>query len=186
MVKGFCIGVMCLVAGPVLADPMTHVAAAKLMFAPSGVQVSLVPGAALPKEQAGPLKTVLAQQPYYGAAALSPDEGLMSEATIFVGNFHSADMASQAALVQCNAKRKGKTACVIVATVAPKGWKARPLQLSQAATAGLKTGYPKVGGGMAISAATGDWALAGDAATALANCKASKDKPKDCALVIEN
>ena len=174
-----------LVAGAAGADPVTGKAAAKMLFSPKAVQVVINSAAGLPKDMAGALKTVLASQPAYGAAAISPDEGLMSEATIFVGNYHDAASAGLAAVKQCDAKRKGKTACVVAATVLPKGWKAQPVQLSGDATAGFLASYPKAGGAVATSASTGGWAIDADPKTALADC-AKKSKAKDCAVVIAN
>ena len=79
-----------LMAGAVAADPVTGKAAKAMLFSTTAVQVVINTNAGLPKNMAGALKTVLAGQPAYGAAAISPDEGLMSDATIFVGNFHDA------------------------------------------------------------------------------------------------
>ena len=171
-------------AGPVMAEPVTGPVAKAQLFG-AVADVRLVEGT-LPKDQAAALKTVLAGQPYYGAAALSPDDGLMSEATVLLANYHDISSASKAALAQCDAKRKGKTPCVIAATVQPKGWKQRSLQLSVDATNGFKTSYPASGGAVATSAATGAWAVESDAAAALAACEKQAQKPKDCAVVIAN
>ena len=173
-----------LLAGPALADPVTgKVAKGQLFGEVADVRVL---DTTLPKDQAAALNTVLAGQPYYGAAALSPDDGLMSDATVLLANYHDIASASVAALAQCDAKRKGKTPCVIAATVQPKGWKQLSVQLSVDATNGFKTSYPASGGAVATSAATGAWAIGGDGAAALAACKGQKQKPKDCAVVIAN
>ena len=174
-----------LLAGVAAAAPVTGREAAKLLFSPSAVQVLINPAAGLAKNVAGPLKTVLAGQPSYGAAAISPDDGLMSDATIFVGNYHDVGAAGLAAVKQCDAKRTGKTPCVVAATVLPKGWKAQALQLSQAATAGFLASYPKAGGAVATSASTGGWAIGADAKAALTDC-AKKSTAKDCIVVIAN
>ena len=174
-----------LLAGAAYGTPLTGRAAAAMLFSPSAVQVVINAGAGLPKDMAGALKTVLAGQPAYGAAAISPDDGLMSEATIFVGNYHDAVHAGQAAVQQCDAKRKGKTPCVVAATVLPMGWKAQAVQLSQAATAGFIASYPKTGGALATSATTGGWAIGATEPAALADC-AKKSKAKDCSIVIAN
>ena len=173
-----------LLAGAAMAEPVTGKVAKGQIFGTTA-EVKIVDGI-MPKDQAAALKTVLAGQPYYGAAALSPDDGLMSEATVLLANYHDIASASKAALAQCDAKRKGKTPCVIAATVQPKGWKQRQLQLSADATKGFKTSYPASGGALATSATSGGWALGGVGAAALAACAAQGKKPKDCAVVIAN
>ena len=173
-----------LLAGPALAEPVAGKVAKGQLFG-LVADVRVIDGN-LPKDQVAALKTVLAGQPYYGAAALSPDDGLMAEATVLLANYHDVASASKAALAQCDAKRKGKTPCVIAATVQPKGWKQRSVQLSVDATTGFKTSYPGSGGAVATSAATGAWAIGGDATAALAACTKQGQKPKDCAVVIAN
>lgn len=187
MIKCFATGLaLWAAASAALAEPMAGVDAAKLLFSAQGAQVIIAKEANLPAAQATALKTVLSQQPYYSAAAFSPEEGLLTEATAMVGNYHSAESAMAAALAICNTNRKGQTPCIIAATTQPKGWKARPLSLSSEGTNGFKTLYPATGGAMAISAATGAWAIKGDAQSALSACKSSAQKPKDCMVVIEN
>ena len=186
MIKAMAICGAMLAATAAGADPISGREAAKALFAPQGATVIIVREAGLPAAQANALKTVLSQQPYYAAAAFSPDEGLLTEATVMVGNYHNAETAAAVALALCNQNRKGATPCVLAATTQPKGWKQRALSLSSEGTNGFKTLYPASGGAMAVSMATGAWAIMGDAKTALAGCKASTQKPKDCAIVIEN
>ena len=173
-------------ATAVLAEPISGRDAGKALFAPQGAQVIIAKAAGLPAGQANALKTVLSQQPYYAAAAFSPEDGLLTEATAMVGNYHSAETAAVVALALCNKNRKGATPCVLAATTQPKGWKQRALSLSSEGTNGFKTLYPATGGAMAVSMATGAWAIMSDAKAALAGCKASTQKPKDCAVVVEN
>lgn len=168
------------------AEAVTGKAAGKLVFAEAKAEVKLLENVDLPKEQLKAVKSVLAAQPYYGAMAMSPDEGLMSESTVATANFHSTEAAAAAAVAQCNAKKTGATPCVLVAVVQPKGWKARALQLSSEATAGFMAGYPAVGGALAISTATGVWGMGQNAEAALGACAETPAKPKDCAVVIEN
>ena len=67
---------------PALAEPLTGKEAKKLVFAPIVAEVEVMAEAGLPADQAEVLKTVGVSQPYYGAIAIAPDEGLMSEATV--------------------------------------------------------------------------------------------------------
>ena len=168
------------------AEVVAGKAATKLIFAADKAEVRLIDGVDLPKEQVTAVKAVLAAQRYYGAMAMSPDEGLMSESTAATANFHSAEAAAAAALAQCNGKKTGAAPCVLVAVVQPKGWKARALQLSSEATAGFKSGYPAIGGAVAISASTGVWGMGQTSDAALGACADTAAKPKDCAVVIEN
>ena len=168
------------------AEPVAGKAAGKLVFASDTAEVKLMAGVDLPKEQVNAVKSVLAAQPYYGAMAMSPDAGLLSESTVATANFHSVEAAGAAAVAQCNAKKTGAAACIVVAVVQPKGWKARALQLSSEASAGFKAGYPAVGGAVAISAATGVWGMGQNAEAAVQACAGTAAKPKDCAVVVEN
>ena len=180
------IGLSMALSGGAHAEAVTGKAAGKLVFAVDRAEVKLMAGVDLPKEQVNAVKSVLAAQPYYGAMAMSPDEGLMSESTVATANFHSVAAAGAAAVAQCNEKKTGATPCIVVAVVQPKGWKARALQLSSEATAGLKSGYPEIGGALAVSTVTGVWGMGQTAEAALGACAATAAKPKDCAVVVEN
>lgn len=171
------------------ADPITGKAARALLFAPEGAEVELLLPDLLPEAEALALKMVAEAQPYYGAVAISPDEGLMAEATVAAANYHDTNAATLAALAGCDAMRKGAAPCVVVALIRPKGWEPRGLQLSAAATAGFGHDYKGRGGkALAISASTGRWGVAtGDGAgsAAVAACAAMDSPPvADCAVVV--
>jgi hypothetical protein len=152
--------------------------------------VEILPDAPLPQDQAAILATVGAAQPFYGAIAISPDEGLMVEATVAAANHHTTEAASTAALAGCEAKRKGAAPCAIVALIRPEGWEPRPFQLSSGATTGFVDEYLKASGARAFAAspATGLWGVGtGDAAAAdaVAAC-AAKGTAGDCAVVVQD
>lgn len=173
-----------LAATPLSADPVTGKIAKKLIFPVKGVEVELLADTGLAKDQQVVLGMVAEGQPYFGAIAISPDEGLMSEATVAAANHHDTDAASKAALADCNAKKTGKAKCVVVALIRPRGFEARELQMSLAATTGFKADYKPKGSAMALSPSTGAWGIAsgdGAADAALAACAATA---KDCALAI--
>jgi len=167
------------------AEPLTGRAAKKLMFPAKGALVEMRPEAGLSAQDQTVLATVAAQQPYYGAIAISPGEGLMSEATVAAANYHDTAAAGTAALADCNARKKAAPACVIAALIRPEGYEARALQLSLDATAALRKDYGGKGSALAISAATGAWGLGQGAEAAVAAC-AAKAAATDCTVVIEN
>ena len=168
-------------AGHVQAQTVTPDAAAAMLYAPKTAEVELTAPDALPKDQAKVLKMVAMDQPYYGAIAISPDEGLMSEATVAAANYHAVEAASAAALAECNAKKKGAADCVVVAVVRPEGWQAQPAQLSSDATAAFQADPSGV---MAVSAATGSWGKGASAEAAIADCQARNVAAQDCAVLI--
>lgn len=165
------------------ADVVDGKAAKAALFPAVVAEVEILAAAGLPKDQAAALEMVGGQQPYYGAIAISPDDGLMSEATVAAANYHDTDAASAAALADCNAKKTGKTDCVIAALIRPKGWEKRDLQLSSDASAGFTADYKQ--GALAISALTGAWGIGADADAAVKDCASKNDQTKDCAVVIE-
>lgn len=165
-------------------EAVTGDAAAQALYDAKAAEVEMAGQDLLPKDQAKVLKMVARDQPYYAAIAISPDEGLMSEATVALANFHSVEAASTAALAECNARKKGAAECVIAAVVRPEGWQAGAVQLSSDATAAFKSGYE--GGAMAVSDATGSWGIGADDAAAVAACAANNAKATDCAVVIRN
>lgn len=172
---------------PLHAQTLTGEVARAALFAPVAAEVEIMPEAGLPEDQAQVLVTVGEGQLYYGAIAIAPDEGLMSEATVAATNFHDSASAATAALAECNAKKKSATDCVVAAHIRPKGWAEPAFSLSSDATAAFETYDPKTGA-LAISVLTGafgygDGAEAG--ATALAKCAAMNEKATDCALVVE-
>ncbi len=162
---------------------LTGDAVAEGLFDPKAAEVELTPGL-LPKDQSKVLKMVARDQLYYAAIAISPDEGLMSEATVAAANYHSVETAAVAALAECNAKKKGPTPCAIAAVVRPEGWQPGAVQLSSDATEGFRAAYDA--GAMAVSAATGSWGIGADDAAALAACAERNPKAADCAVVIKN
>lgn len=165
---------------PVAAQTVTGDAAAAMLYAPQPAEVEIVKDV-LPKDQAKMLAMVAKDQPYYAAIAISPEEGLMSEATMAAANHHTVEAAVAAALAQCNAKKTGATDCVIAATVKPEGWQAQPVQLSASATADFAS---YAGGALAISALTGAWGIGVTADEAMAACSAKQEAATDCAVAI--
>ena len=174
--------VVLVLAGLAGAEVLNGKTAKAALFAPVKAEVEILADAGLPDDQAKALEMVGGQQPYYGAIAISPDEGLMSEATVAAANYHDTEAASKVALAECNAKKTGKAPCVVAALIRPKGWEARDLQLSSDATAGFKADYKD--GALAVSNSTGAWGVGADDAAALAACAALKDQTKDCVVVI--
>ena len=166
-----------------LAEPLTGKAAKKLLFPVKGASVDMRPDSGLSEQDQTVLGTVAAQQPYYGAIAISPGEGLMSEATVAAANYHDTAAAEAAALADCNGKKKAKAPCVIAALIRPDGYEARPLQLSLDATTAFRKDYDGMGSALAISAATGGWGIAQGAEAAVAAC-AAKAGAKDCTVVV--
>lgn len=182
----FALAALIVATAPALAQTLTGKEAKKALFAPVTAEVEILPEAGLPEDQAAALVLVGQGQPYYGAIAISPDEGLMSEATVAAANYHDTASAGKAALADCNARKTGKSDCVLAALIRPKGWKDRGFTLSSDATAAIKS-YPGKGGALALSASTGSWGMgkgegAGDAA--LAECQGRNTAAKDCALAV--
>lgn len=169
------------------AQPITGKAAKKALISPKGAEVSILAAARLPENQATALAQVGAEQPYFGAIAISPDEGLMSAATFAAVNYHNVEAASIAAVAECDSNKTGKTGCVVAALITPKGWTAGGFQLSREATMAFRDSYPKKSGALAISNLTGVFGLAegADAAEgAVAACAGKSAKAVDCTVVI--
>lgn len=163
------------------AQTVTGEAAQAMLFAPGKAEVELSGGDILPKDQAKVLQMVAVDQPYYAAIAISPDEGLMSEATVAAANYHTVEAASSVALAECNAKKQGAAECVVVALVRPEGWAAQPLQLSSDASAAMAD---YAGGAVAVSAATGSWGVGDTTDAAVAACVDRNPAATDCVAVI--
>ena len=184
----FALALALIAASPALAEPMSGKEAKKLLFAPVKAEVEIMHEAGLPADQAEVLKTVGVGQPYYGAIAIAPDEGLMSEATVAAANFHDTASAATAALADCNGKKKTESECVIAAYIRPEGWQEVGFGLSSDATAAFE-GYNMKSGALAISPATGAFGLAkgeGAADKALQGCTAMNELATDCALAIRD
>jgi hypothetical protein len=168
------------------AEPLIGKDAKAALYAPLKAEVEILAAAGLPADQAAALQAVGGAQPYYGAIAISPENGLMSETTVAAANYHDTDAASVAALEGCNALKKGKPDCVVAALIRPKGWKETGLSLSSDATAAFKD-YDMKAGALAVSVTTGAWGMAaGDGASdlAIADCVAKNAKATDCSMAI--
>ena len=160
-----------LAAGAAHGQAMDRGAISDMLYQGVEPEVELLAQDFLPADQAALLKTVGVSQPYYGAIAVSPDEGIMVEATVAAANYHTTEAASAAALKGCNAARKGARACEVVALIRPKGWQQHPVQMSSAATDDFEENYRGRGAkAFAISTVTGDWGRAETADAALAEC----------------
>ncbi len=182
------------VSAPAMAQQVFDGATARQMAFNAGrAELVVRPHPSMSAAEAGAFDevadTLVRQIPYYGAIAISPDEGVNAAATIAAGNFHSFDAAAAAVLAECDAKRRaGSQPCAVVAEVRPQGWEARALQLSQGATAALRGDYRRGGGekALAISPASGGFGVgkgAGAGASALAACNAAGGRG-DCSVVV--
>lgn len=171
---------------PAAADTLTGPKAKKALFPAGKAEVVILPEANLPEAVATALQQVGAAQPYYGAFAISPDEGALTEATSLAVNFHSVQAAGAFAVADCNKKKKGKSDCIVAAVIQPKGWKDRGFQLSAQATEGFAKSYPKKGGAFAVSPSSGGWGTGTGAEAALADCTTRNPTVTDCTVVIEN
>lgn len=175
-------------AGPVLAEPIGGKEARRLVYAPDKAEVTVIDQPFLDETAHKILVAVGVQQPYYGAIAASPSEGLMANSIMAAANYHAVGPAREAALKGCDSKRNaGSASCVIVAEIRPEGWQARGFQLSAEATRFLRKEYRRAGKvkALAISQARGSFGLgkgAGAAAAALADCAAGG--ARDCALAV--
>lgn len=173
-------------AVPASAETLTGAQAKKALFPAGKAEVVLLPEANLPANVATALQQVGAAQPYYGAFAISPDEGALSEATSLAVNFHSVQAAGAFAVADCNKKKTGKTDCIVAAVIQPKGWKDKGFQLSSQATEGFKDSFPRKDGAFAISPSTGGWGVGAGADAALADCSTRNPNVTDCTVVIQN
>lgn len=163
-----------LMAGTAHGQAMDRGAISDMLYPGVAPEVELLPQDFLPADQAALLKTVGVSQPYYGAIAVSPDEGIMVKATVAAANYHTTEAAAATALEGCNAARKGARACEVVALIRPKGWQQHPVQLSAAATEVFEDQYRGRGTkAFAISTVTGDFGFATSADAALSECGAN-------------
>lgn len=186
---GITLVIALIAAGAAVAEPVTGKAARKALLSTKGAEVEIMAVAGLPQDQSKVLEMVAGDQPYYGAIAISPDEGLMSEATFAAANYHDTASASAAALMECNAKKTGESDCVVAALIRPKNWKDTGFQLSRAATVGFKDDYDMEGGALAISMSTGLFGIAngeGAGPAAVAACAAKSEKANDCRIAVAN
>lgn len=134
---------------------------------------------------------LLSEIPYYGAIAISPDEGLVMNAIVSVGNYHSFATASAAALTLCNRQRaSGTRPCVVVAEIRPRNWQARAFQLSAGATAIFRREYRRARGprAFAVSPGSGGYGIGrgeGAEAAAVGACNAAGGVT-DCRIAIRD
>ncbi|MFN3938756.1 MAG: 5-aminolevulic acid synthase [Gemmobacter sp.] len=162
-----------------------------LLYPPDRVEVELIPRSFMSDDDRRLLGQALGAQKYYAAIAVPPHEGLLSPAGAVAANYHDAASAEKAALAECNAKRSGGQACVVVARVRPQGWTRRDFQLSAAATEAFAKDFVRADRprAFAVSASSGLWGIGtgNDAAgAAVADCRAraAGAPPGDCRVVL--
>ncbi|UWQ17019.1 DUF4189 domain-containing protein [Jannaschia sp. M317] len=176
---------------PVLAqDTMDQRDAKRQLFGTRTSETSILPQPFLAEGDLATLRAMpkVASLKYYGALAVSPEAGLQNAASTGAFNYHSLDAARAAAIKECNAKRPGGPACVVVAEVTPRRFEEdRALTLSQDATkvvAGRDFRRAGDNAAMAISEASGAWGIGDGADAAIAMCAA--DGARDCEVVVAN
>jgi len=172
------------------AEPVDGNTARKQLFKPKGAQVEMIEQAFLSDQDKEILSQVALQQTYYAAIAVSPDDGVISNATVAAANYHSTGPAQEAAKDACNDAKTGSAPCVIVALIRPKGWERQDLQLSVDGTNAYRKEYRKGRGekAMAVSPSTGKFAVAkgtGAGPAAVVACNERADA-SDCSVVIED
>lgn len=175
----------CMFGGTVLADPLPGAAAQALLYAPDQVEIAVYDASMLSQQERDAITQVARMQQYYGALALAPDEGI-SGAAVLAGNFHDTASARSTALAECNAKRSGGRACVIVLEVRPAGWEQRALQLNAVATEAFTTSYMTLQAprAFAVSDTTPGWGSAGgEAAVQEALDQCAEAGATDCRIV---
>ena len=119
-------------AAPAMAAPVPATVAEAALFSPKGAQAIILRSPGLSAQDVEALRQVAATQKYYGAVAISPEEGLLSGATVAAANYHDVENARKAALASCNERRKkGADRCIVVADIVPVNWrKGARVQLS--------------------------------------------------------
>ncbi|WP_420863180.1 5-aminolevulic acid synthase [Algirhabdus cladophorae] len=170
------------------AEPVDGKVAKSALFKPKGAEVELIEQDFFTDQDRDILGQVALQQSYYGAIAVSPDDGVISNATVAAANYHAVPQAEIAALAACNDAKEGVADCVIVAQIRPKGWSEQPVQLSVDATVAYRKEYRRGKGpkAFAISASTGKFAVAkgeGAQEAAVEACNERADA-SDCTAVI--
>jgi hypothetical protein len=183
-------------AGAAVAQEVLDARSAqRLLFNPARAELIVTPLPSMGAAEAEAFRAVadqlVRQVPYYGAIAISPDEGVNALATVAAGNFHSREAAAAAAVAECNGKRAGGAApCAVVAEVLPRGWEQRAFQLSAGATAAFRADYRRGRGekAFAISDGSGGFGIGrgvGAATAALAACNAAGEV-EDCRVAIQD
>src|SRR6056297_786615 len=175
------VAVFIMVTGPAAAEPVSGREAGRLLFDERGQQMVrlMVP---LMEQQLG------RKLEYYGAIAMSPDEGFQSEASQSALNYHGVAAADSAALSACNANRRsGTRGCILAARILPAGYEERRLTLSTNATRALRDTYARARApkALAASASTGAFAV-GRPDEALAACQRGARGAGDCAIVVRD
>lgn len=170
------------------AEPVDGKVAKSALFKPKGASVDLIPHDFLSDQDRTILSQVALQQSYYGAIAVSPDDGMMSNATVAAANYHAVAQAEIAALAACDDAKSGVADCVIVAHIRPKGWSEAEVQLSVDATNAFRKDYRRGKGpkAFAISKSTGKFAIAkgdGAADAAISACNEVAEA-SDCSVAI--
>lgn len=183
-----------LLAWPVSAEPISGQAAAGLLFEP-GTRSIQFSSKITDRQRAmvGVLVPLMEKQlnqtvQYYGAFAISPDEGFQAESSQSALNYHSVAAADRAALAACNARRKGGSrSCVLAARILPEGYQRQPLSLSTHATRAFQQTYARARGpkALAISSATGAFGV-GTPEAALQTCRREAGSVNDCSIVIRD
>lgn len=158
------------------------------LFGTRGTEGVSPAGSALSESDRAILARVAQSQKYYGAIAVSPDEGLLSSATVAAANYHSVEPARAAALAECNANRaSGTSRCIIGADILPRRYQeGRALQLNMDASVAVGSTYRRLRGdkAFAISVETGHWGFGATDAEATNSCAAQG--ADDCRIVIRN
>ncbi len=173
---------------PALADPVDGAAAAQQLYRADRVEVARYSVDGLDATHVAVLTQIVQEQKYFGAVAIAPDEGILSETTVMAANYHSIPAARAAALAECNTRRSGGTACAVIMEVRPAGFQPRDLTMSADATEAFGRDYRRASGprAMALSPSTGQWGIGrGGAAQAdaIAACAGDGDAA-DCVVVI--
>lgn len=178
-----------LVASGALADELpTGRQADRQLFGTRGTEGAVAQLEALSEQDRAILARVAQSQKYYGAIAVSPDEGLLSNATVAAANYHSVEPARAAALAECNDKRaSGAARCIVGADILPRRYsEGRDLQLNMDASVAVGGAYRRLRGdkAFAISVETGHWGFGATDAEASASC--AQQGADDCRIVIRN
>ena len=177
------------VAGGGAADSLSFKEARKVLPRGGRTVTALPDTTFLDDKQQAILRALTDSIPYYGALAISPDEGLFVEWLNAAGQHHSIMAARAAALRYCEANRKKESAeCVVVLEVSPKGADPdAPLSLSADAADALRGDYRKLKSpkAFAISTNLGTFGFArGDGGRALDTCSKMGSGAKDCRVVV--
>jgi len=188
------VAVFIIVTGPAAAEPVSGREAGRLLFDAGQSRVIVSSRLDERGQQMVRLMVPLMEQQlgrkleYYGAIAMSPDEGFQSEASQSALNYHGVAAADAAALSACNANRRsGTRGCILAARILPAGYEERGLTLSTNATRALRDTYARARApkALAASASTGAFAV-GRPDEALAACQRGARGAGDCAIVVRD